>query len=81
MAGKNDRNFIAFCNELRIYMSENQHLLNNYTRLLYKIKFVRRKINWGTLEEWKLKMFLEIEEMRDMDEHTGGRKKKVQDDQ
>ena len=81
MAGKNDRNFIAFCNELRIYMSENQHLPNNYTRLLNKIKFVRRTINWGTLEEWKLKMFLEIEEMRDMDEHTGGRKKKVQDDQ
>ena len=47
MAGKNDRNFIAFCNELRIYMSENQHLPNNYTRLLNKIKFVRRKINWG----------------------------------
>lgn len=81
MAGKNDRNFIAFCNELRIYMSENQHLPNNYTRLLNKIKFVRRKINLGTLEEWKLKMFLEIAEMRDMDEHTGGRKKKVQDDQ
>ena len=81
MAGKNDRNFIAFCNELRIYMSENQHLPNNYTRLLNKIKFVRRKIIWGTLEVWKLKMFLEIEEMRDMDEHTGGRKKKVQDDQ
>ena len=40
MAGKNDRNFIAFCNELRIYMSENQHLPNNYTRLLNKIKFV-----------------------------------------
>ena len=81
MAGKNDRNFIAFCNELRIYMSENQHLPNNYTRLLNKIKFVCRKINQGILEKWKLKMFLEIEEMRDMDEHTGGRKKKVQDDQ
>ena len=51
MAGKNDRNFIAFCNELRIYMSENQHLPNNYTRLLNKIKFVRRKISRGALEE------------------------------
>lgn len=40
-----------------------------------KIKFVRRKINQGTLEEWKLKMFLDIEGMRDMDGHTGGRKK------
>ena len=81
MAGKNDQNFIAFCNELRAYISENLHFPNKHTRLLNKIKFVRRKINLGTLEEWKLKMFLEIAEMRDMDEHTGGRKKKVQDDQ
>ena len=81
MAGKNDQNFIAFCDELRAYVLENHHSPNKHTRFLNKIKFVRRKINWGTLEEWKLKMFLEIEEMRDMDEHTGGRKKKVQDDQ
>ena len=80
MAEKNDRNFIAFCDELRAYVSENHHF-PKHTRLLNKIKFVRRKINQGTLEEWKLKMFLDIAEMRDMDEHTGGRKKKVQDDQ
>lgn len=81
MAEKNDRNFIAFCDELRAYVSENKHFPNKHTRLLNKIKFVRRKINQGTLEEWKLKMFLDIAEMRDMGEHTGGRKKKVQDDQ
>ena len=81
MAEKNDRNFIAFCDELRAYVSENHHFPNKHTRLLNKIKFVRRKINQGTLEEWKLKMFLDIAEMRDMDEHTGGRKRKVQDDQ
>lgn len=80
MAEKNDRNFIAFCDELRAYVSENKHFPNKHTRLLNKIKFVRRKINQGTLEEWKLKMFLDIAEMRDMDEHTGGRKKKVQED-
>ena len=81
MAEKNDRNFIAFCDELRAYVSENKHFPNKHTRLLNKIKFVRRKINQGTLEEWKLKMFLDIAGMRDMDGHTGGRKKKVQDDQ
>lgn len=52
-----------------------RHFPNKHTRLLNKIKFVRRKINQGTLEEWKLKMFLDIEGMRDMDGHTGGRKK------
>ena len=76
MAGKNDQNFIAFCNELRAYISEKHHFPNKHTRLLNKIKFVRRKINQGTLEEWKLKMFLDIAGMRDMDGHTGGRKKK-----
>ena len=37
-----------------------------------------QNFNQGTLEEWKLKMFLDIAGMRDMD---GGRKKKVQEDQ
>ena len=79
MSGKNDQNFIAFCGELRAYVLEKRHFPNKHTRLLNKIKFVR--INQDTLEEWKLKMFLDIAGMRDMDEYTGGRKKKVQDDQ
>ena len=81
MSGKNDQNFIAFCGELRAYVLEKRHFPNKHTRFLNKIKLVRRKINQDTLEEWKLKMFLDIAGMRDMDEHTGGRKKKVQDDQ
>lgn len=40
-----------------------------------------QNFNQGTLEEWKLKMFLDIVGMRDMDGYTGGRKKKVQEDQ
>ena len=79
MAGKNDQNFIAFCDELRAYVLVYHHSPNKHTRFLNKIKFVR--INQDTLEEWKLKMFLDIAGMRDMDEYTGGRKKKVQDDQ
>ena len=72
MAGKNDQNVIALWDELRAYGLENRHFPNKHTRLLNKIKFVCRKINQGTLEEWKLKMFLDIAGMRDMDEHTGG---------
>ena len=73
---KTDQNFIAFCDELRAYVLENRHFPNKHTWLLNKIKFIRRKINQGTLEEWKLKMFLDIAGMRDMDGYTGGRKKK-----
>ena len=79
MGGKNDQNFIAFCDELRAYVLENRHFPNKHTRLLNKIKFVRCKINQDMLEEWKLKMFLDIAEMRDMEGHTGGGKQKVQE--
>ena len=71
MGGKNDQNFIAFCDELRAYVLENRHFPNKHTRLLNKIKFVRSKINQDMLEECKLKMFLDIAEMRDMEGHTG----------
>ena len=77
MSGKNDQNFIAFCDELRAYVLEKRHFPNKHTRLLNKIKFVHRKISQGTLEEWKLKRFLDIVGMRDMEGYTGGRKKKV----
>ena len=81
MSGKNDQSFIAFCDELRAYVLENRHFPNKHTRLLNKIKFVLCKISQGTLEEWKLKMFLDIAGMWDTDGHTGGRKKKVQEGQ
>ena len=60
MVGKNDQNFIAFCDELKAYVLENRYFPNRHTRLLNKIKFVCRKINQGILEKWKLKMFLGI---------------------
>ena len=61
-----------FCDELRAYVSEYHHFPNKHTRLLNKIKFVRWKINQGTLEEWKLKMVLDIAEMRDQSGYVGG---------
>lgn len=72
---KNDENFIAFCDELRAYVAEHRHFPVRHTTLNNKIRYVRKKINAGTLEDWKLNMFTEISEMRAMDEHTGGRKK------
>lgn len=35
----------AFCDELRICVSENYHFPNKYTQFLNEIKFVRYKIN------------------------------------
>lgn len=76
MASKNDENFIAFCDELRAYVEEHHHFPNKHINLLSRVKYTRKKINEGTLEDWKREMFNEIAEMRDMEEHTGGRKKK-----
>lgn len=52
-ASKNDQNFMAFCNELRAYVEEHQLFPDKHTRLLHKVKYTRKEINEGTLEEWK----------------------------
>lgn len=80
MAIKNDENFITFCNELRAYVQEHHLFPAKHSTALNKIKYIRRKINEGTLEEWKKEMFLEIADMRDLTQHTGGRRKKSVDD-
>ncbi|MBQ0089847.1 MAG: hypothetical protein KBT27_11015 [Prevotellaceae bacterium] len=36
------------------------------------MKYTRKKINDGTLEDWKKEQFLEVANMRDMEEHCGG---------
>lgn len=77
MASKSDENYIAFCNDLRAYVQEHHLFPAKHSTALNKIKYIRRKINEGTLEEWKKKMFLEIAEMRDLTQHTGGRRKKT----
>ena len=76
MASKNDENFIAFCNELRAYVGEHHLFPDKHTRLSHKIKYTRKKINDGTLEEWKRVMFEEIANSRDLSIYTGGRKRK-----
>ena len=75
MASKNDENFIAFCDELRAYAEEHHLFPDKHTRLSHKVKYIRKKINEGTLEKWKRVMFEEIAEMRDLTIHTGGRRK------
>lgn len=76
MAKKNDENFIAFCDELRAYVEEHKHFPNKHANLLSRVKYTRKKINEGKLENWKREMFEEIASSRDLSIHTGGRKKK-----
>lgn len=78
MESKYDQNFIAFCDELRAYVEEHHLFPDKHTRLSHKIKYTRKKINEGTLEEWKRVMFEEIANARDLSIHTGGRRKPLQ---
>lgn len=73
---KNNQDFIAFCEELRVYVKEHHLFPDKHTRLRHKVKYTRKKIKEGTHEEWKRVKFEEIAEMRDLSIHTGGRKKK-----
>lgn len=63
---KNDENFIAFCDEFRTYEKVHHLFPHQATSLQNAIKYTRKKIREGTLEEWKVEQFREIEEMRDM---------------
>ena len=74
MTQRNDENFIAFCNELRAYVEEHKLFPQKHSRLSHKIKYTRKKINEGTLEDWKREMFEEIANARDLSIHTGGRR-------
>ena len=69
----------SFISELRAYVEEHHLFLPKHTLLLAKIKYTRKKIKAGTLEDWKREMFEEIERSRNLTIHTGGRKRKEDD--
>lgn len=72
----NEERWDIFISELREYVEEHHNFPNKHTSMLNAIKYTRKKIKEGTLEDWKREMFEEIAEMRDLSIHTGGRKKK-----
>ena len=53
-ASKNDQNFIAFCDELRACVEAHHLFPPKHTTLNNKCCYVRKKINEGKLEEWKV---------------------------
>ena len=71
----NDERWLTFIEELRAYVEEHKLFPDKHTRLSHKIKYTRKKINEGTLEEWKRVMFEEIAGMRVVI-HTGERRKR-----
>lgn len=70
-----DAKWLANFNELKEHVSQTGHFANKHTRLNAFVKYTRKKLNAGALEEWKKVLFLELAESRS-DSHTGGRRKK-----
>ena len=60
----NDQHFIDFCEELKAYVEEHGHFPPKHTKLLHKVKYTRKKINQGVLEDWKKERFLAIADSR-----------------
>lgn len=75
MGSKNDENFIAFCDELRAYVEEHHLFPQKHSRMLNAIKYTRKKIKEGKLDEEKRLQFEALLAERS-NEHTGGRRKK-----
>ena len=60
----NDQHFIAFCEELKAYVEVHGPFPPKHTKLLHKVKYTRKKINQGVLEDWKKELFLSIADSR-----------------
>lgn len=71
----NEERWRMFINEFREYIEEHHHGPNKHSRMLNAIKYTRKKIKDGKLEEEKVKEFEDVMSLRWMDEHTGGRKR------
>lgn len=68
----NEERWNEFIQELRAYVEEHHLFPDKHCRLSRKIKYTRKKIKAGTLEDWKREMFEKIEKSRDLTIHTGG---------
>lgn len=72
----NEERWDTFISELRAYVKEHHLFRDKHTRLSHKVKYTRKKINEGTLEEWKREMFDALMSERHLSEHTGGKRPK-----
>lgn len=72
-----DEKWLTFITLLREYIEVHHHGPLKHTSLLNKVKYTRKKIKEGKLEEAKVKEFEEVMSLRWMDEHTGGRRPKA----
>lgn len=78
---KSDENWLHNFECLKTYIDEHHHLppksATDGKWMLNFAKYTRKIIKEGRCEEWKKVMFEALMNERHLDEHTGGRKKKI----
>ena len=74
----NEERWQTFIDELRAYIEEHHHCPNKHCTLYNAQKYYRRKMKEGTLQPEKAQVLEEILNMRDLEEHTGGRRKRTE---
>lgn len=81
MASKNEENWLRNYEALKAYIVEHHHLPDKHKvenrGLLNQVKYARKKVKEGKLSDEQVRELEEILNLRHLDEHTGGRRKKV----
>ena len=79
MATRNEDNWLANYEALKVYIDEHHHLPDKHKvenrGLLNFSKYTRKKIKEETLDEEKARELESVLNMRDLSIHTGGRRK------
>lgn len=73
----NEDRWNSFIAELRVYIEEHHLGPSRHTDLYNRCHYFRKKMKAGTLDADKAKELEEVLSMRDLNLHTGGRKKKL----
>ena len=72
----NEERWNAFIVELRNYIDEHHLGPSKHTTLSNKVRYFKRKLKGGTLDEEKATELESVLSMRDLSIHTGGRKRR-----
>ena len=72
----NEERWNAFIVEIRNYIDEHHLGPSKHTTLYNKVRYFKRKLKGGTLDEEKATELESVLSMRDLSIHTGGRKRR-----
>lgn len=77
----NEERWDAFIEELQAYIEQHRLGPSKHTLLFNQCRYFKRKLREGALDEDRAKVLESILNMRNLSIHTGGRKKKTEDNE